>query len=1204
MCTCAEGYSGLDCSEIPCPTGTAWVDKAQGLDSAHQAAECSNAGICDLSSGKCNCFPGYGGLSCQRLSCPNDCSNRGRCMSIRDASVYYGRDYDSVTTYAGDGKGFDYDAWDSRSLQICKCDYGFMGPDCSLVMCPKGDDPYTTGQNLRTISVGVARGLGRSFFGEIGIGFHGEIVYISLDSPSNHHCTASLRASPQFQDVVCDYTFVDTRMVFQITFNKWPLAPKQNNLYTHDGNPPITDFYCDISRADATTTCTFDDIQATNVQEYAFCSNRGICNFDTGICKCVDGLGGMACQNITSRYSASTNALLGKEVKVPSPDNFYSSAIRVNVQKDPASDFNFISATSNTTRHFDIRGDGQLSFSELRVLDSGINVARGGLRVESGGFTVSTDGAYVYSRSDTTSGLVASSTSTAFTDDALEIKSATTSSANTYLMRLHNRDDPKFSVRGDGYVEINGAGTLVTGGVSIVTLGLAVSGGFSSYDTGLKVTGGFTVSSEGWYTTNGITVPQNGLKSTGGVTIYGGMTVASNGIAITAGGSDISAGGLLISQNGATVASGGLKTTDGLSVNAGGLKVSTGVSIVTTGMKVTGGVTVEDNGFVGTNGLTVVTGGMKATGGLTVTNGAKVTSGITLVDIGLKVAQGASIEAAGMTATGGLTVASTGFYYGAQVSSGGMKITGGLSVASSGARLTGGLTVVDTGVYIETTGLTVAQNGMKVADGVTVLDSGVIVSSGGVKVTGGVTVGDSGIKITGGLTVANSLEVTADGATITAGGIRVVDGVTVHDSGLHMNVAGVAVTGGVSVQTVGAHITGGLTVVDTGVHVAANGGTIATGGLSVTGGFDSNELNIDLNGLSVTGGVSVESGGMKVTGGMTFSTTDGLQVAVAGMSVASPGMVVQGGVTLTNTGLHVTGGGMRITGGVTLADTGISVTGGLTVEDSGLVVTANGVSVVGYMSVNDGITVEDTGLTVEAGGMKVTGGLSVLTGSQALTGGLTVSDTGLSVSAGGATFTSSGLKVAGGLTLSSSFVRAPNVIVTGTVSVLSGSVITGGFTVTNTGLKVDTATTNYITGNSDIVSGDLSILGDLNGNFLITPSDRRLKQNINPIRNSLDSVTKLRGVYFKWSKDSPQAKLHKRRKIGLVAQDVQTVFPEMISEILDGDYLGVNYLQLVPVMIEAIRELDEMYTELDNDYRELGLRSQTCACRDKNYHFV
>ena len=82
-CLCYTGWGSADCSQserflvfgfmlfIPiylgvCPTNIAWVDKAYGVEEAHQLAICSNAGSCDYSTGKCNCFDGFAGDACER----------------------------------------------------------------------------------------------------------------------------------------------------------------------------------------------------------------------------------------------------------------------------------------------------------------------------------------------------------------------------------------------------------------------------------------------------------------------------------------------------------------------------------------------------------------------------------------------------------------------------------------------------------------------------------------------------------------------------------------------------------------------------------------------------------------------------------------------------------------------------------------------------------------------------------------------------------------------------------------------------------------------------------------------------------------------------------------------------------------------------------------------------------------------------------
>ena len=54
---------------------------------------------------------------------------------MADLSLYYGKDYDPTLINAGDGFGVTYTNWEKNSMALCKCDYGFFGPDCSLGTC-------------------------------------------------------------------------------------------------------------------------------------------------------------------------------------------------------------------------------------------------------------------------------------------------------------------------------------------------------------------------------------------------------------------------------------------------------------------------------------------------------------------------------------------------------------------------------------------------------------------------------------------------------------------------------------------------------------------------------------------------------------------------------------------------------------------------------------------------------------------------------------------------------------------------------------------------------------------------------------------------------------------------------------------------------------------------------------------------------------
>ena len=86
-------------------------------------------------------------------------------------------------------------------------------------------------------------------------------------------------------------------------------------------------------------------------------------------------------------------------------------------------------------------------------------------------------------------------------------------------------------------------------------------------------------------------------------------------------------------------------------------------------------------------------------------------------------------------------------------------------------------------------------------------------------------------------------------------------------------------------------------------------------------------------------------------------------------------------------------------------------------------------------------------------------------------------------------------------------------------------------------------------------------------------SDKKLKTNIKDIKYGLKDVLKLRGVDFDWKEKRDGV-----HDIGVIAQEVKKVIPEVVQEVKDlveDTYLSVDYAKLVPVLIEAIKELKE-----------------------------
>jgi hypothetical protein len=95
-CVCDEGwgadadvavYKAPDCSLRTCPSGKAWGDLPTDPNTAHAEAECSNAGLCNRQTGRCECFQGYEGNACQRIACPNGCSGHGQCLSMQQLAL-------------------------------------------------------------------------------------------------------------------------------------------------------------------------------------------------------------------------------------------------------------------------------------------------------------------------------------------------------------------------------------------------------------------------------------------------------------------------------------------------------------------------------------------------------------------------------------------------------------------------------------------------------------------------------------------------------------------------------------------------------------------------------------------------------------------------------------------------------------------------------------------------------------------------------------------------------------------------------------------------------------------------------------------------------------------------------------------------------------------------------------------------------------
>jgi hypothetical protein len=96
-------------------------------------------------------------------------------------------------------------------------------------------------------------------------------------------------------------------------------------------------------------------------------------------------------------------------------------------------------------------------------------------------------------------------------------------------------------------------------------------------------------------------------------------------------------------------------------------------------------------------------------------------------------------------------------------------------------------------------------------------------------------------------------------------------------------------------------------------------------------------------------------------------------------------------------------------------------------------------------------------------------------------------------------------------------------------------------------------------------NGDATLSGTLT-----QLSDVQLKNNINSLDQSLVKLLKLQGVNYYWNDVKPHDT--ESLQTGLIAQEVEKILPELVNQGSDG-YKSVNYIGLIPHLIEAVKEL-------------------------------
>ncbi len=115
-------------------------------------------------------------------------------------------------------------------------------------------------------------------------------------------------------------------------------------------------------------------------------------------------------------------------------------------------------------------------------------------------------------------------------------------------------------------------------------------------------------------------------------------------------------------------------------------------------------------------------------------------------------------------------------------------------------------------------------------------------------------------------------------------------------------------------------------------------------------------------------------------------------------------------------------------------------------------------------------------------------------------------------------------------------------------------------------------------GSTLAVTGAITATGDITA---FSSSDKNLKENISNIENAVDKVSKINGVYYNWTFEAQEKNSHfgKEKEIGVIAQDVEEVLPEIVATRDDGTK-AVKYERLCALLIESVKELKKEIEEL------------------------
>jgi hypothetical protein len=485
------------------------------------------------------------------------------------------------------------------------------------------------------------------------------------------------------------------------------------------------------------------------------------------------------------------------------------------------------------------------------------------------------------------------------------------------------------------------------------------------------------------------------------------------------------------------------------------------------------------------------------------------------------------------------------------------------STATTGAvTLAGTLNIGNGG-----TGITSFGTGVQTALGNAVTGSGgIVLATSPTLVTPALGTPSSGNFSTGTFTwptfnqnTTGSAGSVANAVTFNNGGTGAVSGTTYNGSAaqtISYNTVGAAPSGGstsiTSLGTVtagtwnanvisatygGTGVAGTLTGVSymngTAAHTAATGAQIssALGSTAISGQAG-----------SVANALTINNSGTGSASGSTYNGSAAQTISYNSIG-ASP---LAGSSSLTTTGTITSGTWNGSTIGVAYGGTGVTTT-----PTNGALDIGNGTgftratltpgTAIGVTNGGGSITINNTGVTSAVAGTAIS-----VSGS---TGAVTINNTGVTSAVAG-----TGVSVSGS---------------TGAVTFSIGQAVATSSNVQFNSIGVNTAGSG--------TAGEIRATNNITAYY----SDDRMKTNLGNIPDALAKLKTLNGFYYEANEVAQAMGYEVKKEVGVSAQQVQAIMPEVVAPApIDDKYLTVRYERLVPLLIEAIKELEAQVAEL------------------------